>query len=126
MYGGTNRKTGGKAGGSKTKVHFQFFVTRKDRDKIQMIWTCAKEDKGVQCSKDVEYETDRLERKRKATEKIHGCCEGGHAEGWCDRRGSKGEMEADYLVWEQLKEEEVWYKTAITNRHVNHNSRLIK
>lgn len=29
MYGGTNRKTGGKAGGSKTKVHFQFFCDQK-------------------------------------------------------------------------------------------------
>lgn len=27
------------------------------------------------------------EEKTKTTETIHGCSEGGHAEGWCDRRG---------------------------------------
>lgn len=33
----------------------------------------------------------------KTTEKIHGCSEGGHEEGWCDTKGyhGQGEMEAD-------------------------------
>lgn len=29
----------------------------------------------------------KQEEKRKTTEKIHRCDEGGHADGWCDKRG---------------------------------------
>lgn len=29
----------------------------------------------------------REKEKRKTTKKIHGCSEGGHGEGWCDRIG---------------------------------------
>lgn len=39
--------------------------------------------------------------KRKNTEDVHGCSEGGDADGWCNRRG--GKMEADNRLWQPLK-----------------------
>lgn len=46
-----------------------------------------------------------LPGRRKTAEEIHGCSEGGHPEGWHERRGCKGQgqMKADDLLWRLLK-----------------------
>lgn len=36
-----------------------------------------------------EKEAARQKEKRKIEEKVHGCNDGGHAEGWCGREGCK-------------------------------------
>lgn len=56
-------------------------------------------------TKDVAYGAARNKEKRKTTQKVHGCTEGGHEEGWGDRgsRKGEGEMEADDLLWPPLK-----------------------
>lgn len=71
-----------------------------------MIWGCAVEGWWMYWTKDVECAAARQEEKRVSTKKIHGCREGGHAEGWCVTGGcqGQGEMEADDLMWRPLKE----------------------
>lgn len=52
-----------------------------------MVWICAEEGQLIYGTKNVQYGATRKEEKRKTSEKVHGCSDGGRAEGLCNRRG---------------------------------------
>lgn len=58
---------------------------------------------------DAEYGSTGQEKKKKTTEKVYRCSDGGRAEGWWWQREMPGwgETEADDLLWERPKEEDL-------------------
>lgn len=59
-----------------------------EKGNVKLVWTCAEEGEWINWQKDVENGATKRQEKRKTSEKILRCSEGGRAEGWWTEKDS--------------------------------------